>query len=75
MELAMKYMLLYVKTCMQVFGEQWATPKNHWLVHFLEDCKRFGCHFDRLATYKYENEYSDFGRLLRNGYRCDTQLR
>ena len=72
---AQKYFCMYVQYCMKLFGEQWATPKNHWLIHILDDCKNFGCHLERMSAWAFENEYSSVRNNLRNGNHTLQQLK
>ena len=75
LEDAQKYMRCYVEICMKVFGPQWATGKNHWCLHIMDDCKNHQCHLERLSTYKFENRYGDFKHYIRQGHRTLEQIR
>jgi len=72
---AQQYIRRYVEMCMELWGANWATPKNHWLLHILQDCENHGCHLERLSAYKFENRYSCFKRYLRQGNKPLEQIR
>ena len=72
---AQKYIRKYIEMCMEIWGANWATPKNHWLLHILQDCQNHGCHLERLSAYKFENRYSCFKRYLRQGNKPLEQIR
>lgn len=42
------------------FGEQWATYKNHIMVHLPDDCANHGCSLHALSAYPFENNMKLF---------------
>jgi len=69
------FMKNYVQRCMVIFGDHWATGKNHWAAHIMDDCENHKCHLERMSAYKYENKYRDFKEYLRSGNKPLEQVR
>lgn len=52
-----------------------ASVTVHSLQHIPSDCRKFGCHYDRLSTHKYENSAGPVKKMVTSAYGKLQQIR